>query len=556
MLTLKKFLPVALISISQSLLAAQLPTAGSQLQQIPTIPVPQTTLHEIRIDQGTQSNAATSDKTEITVNSIHISGNHIYTEATLLGVTGFTSTRIFHLNDLREMARKITDYYHSHGYFVAQAFLAAQDIQDGSITITVLEGKYGKVSLNNQTNVKDYIAYDLLKDVKSGNTIEIDPLESSLLLLSDLPGVNIKSTLMPGSSVGTTDLLVDILPGQSITGSVFADNYGNRYTGEYRVGGTINFNELTGHGDVLSVGGFTGIDGLYFGRIGYEAQIGRARAGIAYSRIQYHLLKEFKDLKANGNEDIYSIYGSYPLIRSRKTNLFAHVGFDHKDFQDNIDTIPSTTNKQINVGSVSLIGDHRDNWLGGGFNTYSGTLTHGNLDIQSSDALAADQLGARTNGDFDKFSFTASRLQNVTETFSLYGKVQGQVASKNLDISEKMELGGAYGVRAYPEGEAFADDGYLLNLEARMLLPKWSDRIPGRMQLIGFVDTGSVTVNHNNYGLQDNHRTLSGAGVGLDWWDNNNFQVRVSYAFKLGNEKAISAPDESGRLWAQVVKLF
>ncbi len=556
MLTLKKILPLALISISQSLLAAQLPSAGSQLQQIPTIPAPHTTLHEIRIEQGSQSNAATSDKTEITVNSIHISGNHIYTEATLVEVTGFTSTRILHLNDLREMARKIADYYHSHGYFVAQAFLAAQDIQDGSITITVLEGKYGKVSLNNQTNVKDYIAYDLLKDVKSGNTIEIDPLESSLLLLSDLPGVNIKSTLMPGSSVGTTDLLVDILPGQSITGSVFADNYGNRYTGEYRVGGTINFNELTGHGDVLSVGGFTGIDGLYFGRIGYEAQIGRARAGIAYSRIQYHLLKEFKDLKANGNEDIYSIYGSYPLIRSRKTNLFAHVGFDHKDFQDNIDTIPSTTNKQINVGSVSLNGDHRDNWLGGGFNTYSGTWTHGNLDIQSSDALAADRLGARTNGDYDKFSFTASRLQNVTETFSLYGKVQGQVASKNLDISEKMELGGAYGVRAYPEGEAFADDGYLLNLEARMLLPKWSDRIPGRMQLIGFVDTGSVTVNHNNYGLQDNHRTLSGAGVGLDWWDNNNFQVRVSYAFKLGNEKAISAPDESGRLWAQVVKLF
>ena len=551
-----KLLPLALLVATQSLLAAELPSAGSQLQQLPTIPAQQKTIPEIRIEPSSTPAAAATDEVKITVNSLHVSGNHVYTEATLLTVTNFKPGSVLKLSDLRAMAAKIADYYHAHGYFVAQTFLAAQNVEDGAVTISVLEGQYGKVSINNQTNLSDEVAYKLLEGIKSGDTINSAPLESSLLLLSDLPGVNIKSTLMPGATVGTSDLLVDILPGPRVTGSVFADNYGNRYTGEYRVGGTVNFNELIGHGDVLSVGGFTGIDGLYYGRVGYEAQIGRGRVGVAYSRLQYHLLREFKDLKANGDADVYSIFGSYPLIRSRNTNLFAHVGFDFKDFQDNIDTIPSTTNKQIKVGTLSLVGDHRDNWGGGGFSTYSGTWTHGNLDIRSADARAADRLGARTNGDYDKLSFTASRLQNVTDIFSLYGRIQGQVGSKNLDISEKMELGGAYGVRAYPEGEAFADDGYLINLEARMLLPKWSDRIPGRMQLIGFVDTGSVTVNHNNYGTADNHRTLSAAGVGIDWFENNNFLVRASYAFKLGNEKAISAPDKSGRLWVQVVKYF
>jgi hypothetical protein len=53
-----------------------------------------------------------------------------------------------------------------------------------------------------------------------------------------------------------------------------------------------------------------------------------------------------------------------------------------------------------------------------------------------------------------------------------------------------------------------------------------------------------------------NTRTLSGIGIGLNWAEANNFLARVYYAVKLGNEKPTSAPDESGRLWFQLVKFF
>ncbi|WP_318531834.1 ShlB/FhaC/HecB family hemolysin secretion/activation protein, partial [Pseudomonas huaxiensis] len=78
-------------------------------------------------------------------------------------------------------------------------------------------------------------------------------LERSLLLLSDTPGVEVKSTLKPGASVGATDLLVDVTPGPLLSGSVDADNYGNRYTGEYRLGGTLNVNSPLGLGDRLTL---------------------------------------------------------------------------------------------------------------------------------------------------------------------------------------------------------------------------------------------------------------------------------------------------------------
>eukprot|EP01031_Cornospumella_fuschlensis_P003860 gene3860-4813_t len=119
-----------------------------------------------------------------------------------------------------------------------------------------------------------------------------------------------------------------------------------------------------------------------------------------------------------------------------------------------------------------------------------------------------------------------------------------------------MELGGMNGVRAYPQGEAYGDDGYLINLEARYLLPKFSERIPGEMHLIGFVDTGSVTINKNPWAAGLNRRNLGAYGVGASWGESDNFLVRAYYARKLGSEATLSAPETSGRFWIQAIKYF
>jgi hemolysin activation/secretion protein len=96
----------------------------------------------------------------------------------------------------------------------------------------------------------------------------------------------------------------------------------------------------------------------------------------------------------------------------------------------------------------------------------------------------------------------------------------------------------------------------VVNLEARLLLPNFSQRVPGQMHLVGFVDSGSGTLNRYPWTNGQNHRTLSGAGVGVTWEDYNNFAIRAYYAHKLGNAVATSAPDSSGRFWIQAVKYF
>ena len=550
-----RLLPLALLAISHHVFAQQLPGAGSQIQQIPPTPVPQKALPEIRIESGVAPVQAGAVESKILVNTLRITGAKAYSETELLALTGFVPGSNLSLTDLRNMAAKITSHYAKQGYFAARAFLPAQQIKDNAVSIAVTEGQYGQIILRNESRLSDSQANRLLDGLKPGDPITNDPLESRLLLLSDTPGVEVKSTLVPGSVPGTSDLLVNITPGRLVSGSVDADNAGNRYTGEYRLGATVNLNNPLGLGDVASLRVITSGSGLRYGRASYQVPFGRATIGAAYSRLDYVLGREFAPLGANGVATVASLYGNYTLIRSRNTNLYAGLNYDHKKFQDRVTLFSSVTDRKINVLTGNLYGNHRDSLGGGGFSTFSLGLSAGTLDIQTPAALAADAVSARTQGSYSKLAFAASRLQQVTDDLSFFAGISGQAASKNLDPSEKMSLGGMDGVRAYPQGEAFGDQGYLVNLEARLLLPN-AESLPGRVHLIGFVDAGSVTINKNPWAAGPNQRSLGAYGVGLTWSDPGNFLLRTYYARKLGNDAATSAPDRSGRFWIQGVKYF
>jgi len=553
-------LAAVLLATSLSAHAQVPPRSGSQMQQIPPAPVPQKSIPEIRVEPSGAPALPGSDNVRFPVRTLQITGQTLYSEADLLAVSGFIPGGDVSLADLRGIAARIADHYHRNGYIVAQAYLPAQDIKDGSVTIAVLEGRYGKVNLNNQSKLRNSQATGLLEGLNSGDPIAIAPLENRLLLLSDTPGVVVKSTLVPGAAVGTSDLNVDVTDGRLVTGSVEADNAGNRYTGEYRVGASVYLHNALGLGDLGGLRVITSGSGLTYGRGFYQVQAGKFTLGAAYSALEYKLGKEFKDLQAHGTAEVASLYASYPLIRSRNTNLNAMVGYDLRTYQDRIDAPPaSVTDKTANVWMASLYGNHRDGFGGGGLSSFSLTLSAGDLDIQTPAALAIDQATARTNGSYGKLAYSASRLQTLSDRWSLFAGINGQFASKNLDISEKMSLGGPYAVRAYPVGEAYADEGYVVNLEARYRLPKFSDRMPGEMYLIGFVDTGSVTTFANPWFTGPNHRTLSATGLGVNWVDYNNFTLSAYWAHKLGNDRATSVPasvDSSSRFWVQAVKYF
>jgi hemolysin activation/secretion protein len=548
-------LTMALLAGAQGAFAQPRVGAGAQLQSIPPAPTVQKQIPDIRVERRDTAPATTPGGAQVTVQALHVTGQTRFSEAELITASGFQPNATLTLSDLRELAGRISAYYNQRGYFLAQAYLPAQDVKDGSVTIAVIEGRYGQVTLHNHTNLSNGLAKDVLSGLDKGDVVVTAPLERRLLLLSDIPGVQVASTLVPGDAVGDSDLIVELTPGKRVSGVVEADNAGSRYTGEIRGGATINLNDPTGHGDLASLRVLTSGEGLTYLRASYQAQWRNATVGVAYSSLWYRLGKEFAPLDASGTAQVASLYASYPVIRSHDNNLYALANFDFRTFQDKVGAAAFVNDKTAQVLGVGFSGDHRDRLWGGGSDTYSLIFSAGNLDLRTDQARVVDAATARTNGQYNKLAFYVDRQQAVAGPFSLFGAVRGQVASKNLDISEKMELGGAYGVRAYPEGEAYGDQGYVATIEGRLALPSWRV-LPGRTSVFVFADTGQVDMEKSPWIGGPNHLTRSGGGVGFIWANNNDFLLKVTYASKFGGARATSGPDADGRLWVQLAKFF
>lgn len=490
------------------------------------------------------------------VQGLRITGQTLFSEAELVAVAGFKPDSELGVGDLRAMAAKITAHYNRRGYFLAQAYVPAQDAKAGTVTIAVVEGRYGTIRLNNQTNLSDRIANGIIAGLASGDVVATAPLERRLLLLSYIQGVTTRSTLSPGAAVGTSDLSIDLTRGRRLTGSIDADNAGNRYTGATRAGGTVNLNNAAGIGDVLSLRVLTSFTGLAYARASYQALVGKATVGAAFAHLDYALGREFENLDASGNAEVASLYASYPLVRSRDSNLYLLGGADAKWFEDRIGASASVSNRRIQVGSIGLSGDSRDGFGGGGWNTYSANIAFGSLDIRNPVERAFDAATARTNGGYGRLHLGGARLQAITSDVSIYGAVRGQIAFNNLDISEKMELGGAYAVRAYPQGEAFGDQGYVATVEARLSLDRLMPASAGHVQLFALIDVGEVDFAKQPWMAGANHARRSAYGAGASWTTPGNFFVSATYARKLGDQPATSGPDAPGRFWFQVSKSF
>ncbi|WP_229509199.1 ShlB/FhaC/HecB family hemolysin secretion/activation protein [Massilia sp. CCM 8734] len=526
------------------------------MQQIPPPPAVPKDAPVVRIEAGQKAGAPAPETLKIVVNSLRLSGVRVYPEARLLALTGFRPGSELSMPELLRMAATITAHYHRDGYLLAQAFLPAQDITNGIVTMAVLEGRYGQIQVRNTSKLSDNLIHSHLAGLDSGAVVATAPLESRLLLLSDLPGVNIASTLAPGASPGTSDLIVEVAPDQLVSGSIDADNAGNRYTGRYRVGATVNVNGLLGMGDILGLRVLSSGDGLNYARASYRMQFGKIRAGAAYSKLRYELGEEFAPLRARGSAGIASAFASYPLLRTRNSSHYAQLAYEDKRFHDRVGLTGAASDKDTRVFIASLYGDSRDSFGGGGANSYALALSAGELDIVTPGMLAIDAATARSNGGYNKLGYSAERVQRVTDALSLSASIHGQFSANNLDVSEKMELGGINAVRAYPEGEAYGDQGHVLSVEARMQLPALTPSARWQTQLVAFADSGTVTRDKEPWTLGPNRRTLNGAGFGIVLSQRGNCLVTAYYAGKLGNEKANSAPDRSGRFWMQAVRYF
>jgi hemolysin activation/secretion protein len=468
-------------------------------------------------------------------------------------------------DDLQAAAEAVSEELQREGYFVALAYLPEQKIEDGVVEIAALEGRLAgiKLEIDEGVAVSRHIIAGLLSSLAPGTVMHRDTVERALFLVSDLRAVNVRSVVEPGPTAGTSNLVVHITPGRRADGFVEFDNFGSRFAGEYRLGGGLNVNSPARRGDLLSFRGLFAVPGgskdLDFGRISYLTPIGPygTKVGAAYSNLSYHLgTPLFQALNERGRAEVYSVFGLHPIRRTRNFNLFGQAGFDVRDFHDVIDVVPQVViDKKTKVATLGLVGDSRDSFLGGGINNFSFAYTPGDLDLRSPVFRAADQSSGRnTEGHYSRFNGSFARLNAVAGSTVLYVSYSFQLASKNLDVSEKLSLGGPYAVRAYAPGEAASDDAHLASVELRhgLTIPK---TIPGNVIVSAFYDVAHGKQSHDPLPVEvNNTRTLQGIGFGVTWGRQDDFLVRAGIAWRLSGRPVSDPSDRRPRVFFQLTK--
>jgi hemolysin activation/secretion protein len=495
--------------------------------------------------------AATGPKFEL--KNIVFSGNTVYAPEQLKALARDMIGHEVSFADLEEIARRVTEHYQRAGYVLAQAVLPAQEVKNGVVQISILEGRLAKIRINRAPDAP--VSDAQLQGMAAAHMLVGAPimqrdLEETMLLLSDIPGIRLESSLEPGDEAGTTDLVIDVSAGPRVALSVDTDNYGSPYTGEYRLGMFSRFNSPLHLGDNLDVRLYTSSDtDQLFGRIGYEVPVGYygTRLGVAASRVNYQIGQQFNSLNATGLAQTWEVAATHPLIRSRSTNLFGRLSYVDMRLDDQLKAVSFEVIKNIGLLGAGLAFEHRDALWGGGYTSAAGTLSSGNLDIKSALALALDQspLGFHTNGPFTVFSYQASRLQSIVERTNLFLGASGQVASTNLDSSQKIALGGPHAVRAYPSSEALSDEGIVGTAELRY-------SVTPSITVSGFYDIGWGKFNNTPPPtVTDNDTTLRGYGLGLYWSAPWGMSVSASVAWR-DSAPATSAPDRQPRWYFQV----
>ncbi len=547
-----KSAPVLLTALlSAQAYAATAPDAGQTLRDLRPIPAPSAqTSPAITLPTEAPTGELTTAGSDVRVKvtALRYTGNTVFDQVVLDRVVGKLSPELS-LAELRAATQRTSKFYRSRGYLLARAYLPEQDISSGTVTIAILEGRLERINLNNQSKLSTPQIQSLLDAQQpSGQPVRSDRANRALLLLQAVPGVvQVQGSLRPSTTVGSTELNVDVTAGPWYSGYVSLDNGGNRFTGAERLNGGLNLNNLAGIGDQLSLQAvITNQDRMDYGRLAWDAPVGSSglRLGAAFSNLRYHLGDNFARLDAHGVARTESVYGEIALLAAPETHVNLDFSLENRDMSDITGLVNLTNKRNIHAGVINVSGDFRDALLWTpAVNAWRVTTTLGDLDLRTKSVEKIDHASARTAGNYAKVVLSGTREQQLAWGLSFYVTGSVQRADQNLDSSEQFTLGGPTAIRAYPVGEAPGDQGWLGSAELRL-------RVLPELQLVVFHDLGAVEANRYTYIKQQNGTHLSGSGVGANaTW--RSFSLKTSLAWRGGSDAPTSDNDRRPRVWAQ-----
>ncbi len=449
-----------------------------------------------------------SDKISLTLAGIDLDGGNAQAKSDLDRLARPYMGQRVPLATVYKIAHDLQQSFWQDGYILTRVVLPPQDIDDGRVTMAVVETPVTDV-VTDGLDTRQPVIRDAMQRIRGMSSLNVKQLERTLLLLNDLTGQHVVSLINPTPSQGGVTVVLK-QDGQSwVTGQVSLNNYSSVFSGPVQIDGDVSTNiaalnylqtSLSGTSTVgnneLRSGRATAtmpIFGISGTTLWLEHQLGFSHPGDS--------LREFD---IDGITRITTLGVRYPLYRQRDGIWTVYGQFASKDsssklqgsrlYEDSLRVIEAGTT--VNYADTLFGTTNARAAVSQGLNAF-GARESGSIDLSRE----------RGRSDFTKFQADLYRLQSLPSNFSILAGITGQYTNHVLLSGEEFGFGGGTLGRGYDPSEITGEKGIAGKIELRYTQPMTSYVFQPYM----FLDMGRVW----NIDSDSSDNAISATSTGL-----------------------------------------
>ncbi|MFN3536427.1 MAG: ShlB/FhaC/HecB family hemolysin secretion/activation protein [Brevundimonas sp.] len=499
-----------------------------------------------------QESAPESDLS-VTLTDVRFEGAQAVPVAALEALAAPYLGRPMPLAGVFALAEAVTAEYRSRGYVLSRAVVGPQRIEDGVLTIQVLEGYVDRITIEGDAGGYAPFLTRYMDPVRDGRPTSGDALARALLLARDLGGVDVRAVVSPSATQqGAADISL-VVERDPFEAFVAVDNRGSRWLGPIQVYGGVTLNDMLGMGERLSLTAVSAPEDSELGFVSasYDQPLGWS--GLRFNAFASYANTEPGDelalLGLTGESTTWGMGFQYPFLRSRETNVLGRLTFTARDADSGNDFIDPVFEDSIRTLSAEVMANHADRW--GGLSSLRASATRGINIFDATRMGDPNKSRATASGEFTRFNIELSRIQPVTGGLYLRAGVVAQVTDDSLLASEEFGLGGTQYGRAYDPSEITGDEGVAGKVELFYTLPPQGF---ATLEPYAFYEGGEVSQNDPLPG-EPRRASLESAGVGVRLGFNDRFGASIEYAVPLGRDVAAEGNDD-GRFFFTLSAAF
>jgi hemolysin activation/secretion protein len=358
--------------------------------------------------------------------------------------------------------------YHEKGYQTVSVIIPQQDPRYGVIRLQVVEGKVGRLHVQ---GARFFLSSRIKKAAPSlaeGTVPNMHDVTKDIVGLNRLADRRVTPELTAGSEPGTVDINLNVEDKLPLHGALELNNRYSADTTPLRLNGSLSYGDFLQKGHTI---------GLSFQVAPQDLGDAQVYSGYYLARISDGVSLMLQGTKQNsdvstlggaavgGRGEIVSLRALYDLPSEDKFYQNFSLGLDYKNFREDIVIGKDTISSPIEYWPMSA--NYGATWIGeDGFTEFNASL---NFHLRGLGSSETDYSNKRYNadGNYVYLRADAAHTHDLKGGSQVFGKIQGQIASKPLVNGEQIAGGGLDTVRGYLEATALGDNGVFGTAEFR-----------------------------------------------------------------------------------------